>query len=162
MAHVLGFGTIWTDKNLLIDAGTPLVPDPEFIGSHAIAAYNQVFGTAAAGVPVDDSGIEGTAGSHWRESVLGNELMTGFIGPGNVNPLSIITIASMADRGYVVNLAAADPYTKPALPAPALVVSPPAAAITASTSRASVSRVSPAAVDALAIDWSWLAGRRKI
>jgi hypothetical protein len=38
--------------------------------------------------------------------------MTGFIGSGP-NPLSGITIASLADQGYPVHLAAADPYSLP-------------------------------------------------
>jgi Leishmanolysin/Bacterial pre-peptidase C-terminal domain/Bacterial Ig-like domain len=108
MAHVLGFGAIWASKSLILGAGTA---NARFVGPQAIAAYNAIFNTTATSVPVDNTGIEGTADAHWRESVLGNELMTGFLGPGTTNPLSIITIASMADLGYTVNLAAADPYT---------------------------------------------------
>ena len=36
--------------------------------------------------------------------------MTGFIGNGP-NPLSRITLASLADQGYSVNLGTADPYS---------------------------------------------------
>jgi hypothetical protein len=36
--------------------------------------------------------------------------MTGFVDLGQ-NPLSIVTVASLADQGYAVNLAGADPYT---------------------------------------------------
>lgn len=36
--------------------------------------------------------------------------MTGFVDAG-VNPLSQVTVASMGDLGYSVNLADADPYT---------------------------------------------------
>ena len=43
--------------------------------------------------------------------MLGNELMTGWINSGQSNPLSRITIASLADLGYQVNLSAADTYT---------------------------------------------------
>ena len=55
-------------------------------------------------------GGTGTADAHWRESVFGNELMTGFVDAGT-NPLSRVSVASMADLGYAVNLAGADPYT---------------------------------------------------
>ena len=55
----------------------------------------------------------GTADMHWRESVLGNELMTGFVDFGP-QPLSAITIASLAAMGYSVNPAEADAYTLPA------------------------------------------------
>jgi hypothetical protein len=58
---------------------------------------------------VEDIGGEGTADGHWRESVFGAELMTGFVDPGN-NPLSKVTLAALADQGYAVNLGAADPY----------------------------------------------------
>ena len=59
---------------------------------------------------VENTGGAGTADAHWRESVFGNELMTGFVDAG-VNPLSRVTVASMGDLGYTVNLADADPYT---------------------------------------------------
>src|SRR5262249_9748411 len=49
MGHVLGIGTIWTDKGLLSGAGSA---DPIFTGANATAQYNQIFGTNAAGVPV--------------------------------------------------------------------------------------------------------------
>src|SRR5262249_24095573 len=49
--------------------------------------------------------------SHWRESILANELMTGWAGPGVNLPLSRITVASLADLGYVVNMNAADSFT---------------------------------------------------
>jgi hypothetical protein len=61
-------------------------------------------------VPVENTGGSGTVDAHWRESVFGSELMTGFVDAG-VNPLSRVTVASMGDLGYAVNLADADPYT---------------------------------------------------
>jgi hypothetical protein len=64
---------------------------------------------ASLKVPVENTGGPGTADSHWRESVFGNELMTGTV--NEVNPLSRVTLGSMADLGYAVNLADADPYT---------------------------------------------------
>ena len=48
---------------------------------------------------------------HWRETVFGNELMTGFIGAGS-NPLSVLSVAAQEDIGYTVNYAGADPYTR--------------------------------------------------
>jgi hypothetical protein len=113
MGHVLGYGTIWTDKNLLADPSLTGGTDPHFTGAQAISAFNAVGGsnyTASAKVPVEDTGGEGTADAQWRESVFGNELMTGFV-DASTNPLSRVTVASMADLGYTVNLAGADPYT---------------------------------------------------
>jgi hypothetical protein len=110
MAHVLGFGTLWNTKGLLVNSGTANVA---YTGAQAVAAYDSVFNTTAASIPVENTGGAGTANSHWRETVFGNELMTGFYNPGVANPLSRITIASLADLGYTVNYAAADPYAPP-------------------------------------------------
>jgi hypothetical protein len=108
MAHVLGFGTLWASKGLLVNSGTANVG---FTGAQALANYNTIFGTSATSVPVENTGGAGTANSHWRETVFGSELMTGFFNVGVFNPLSRVTVASMADLGYTVNFAAADPYT---------------------------------------------------
>jgi hypothetical protein len=112
MGHVLGIGTLWQRKGLLEGAGTS---DPQFTGQGAVGEYRQlVRGEGDRGVPVESTGGPGTADGHWRESALGNELMSGFIGaPGN--PLSRITAASLGDVGYEVDVAAAEPYTLPDL-----------------------------------------------
>jgi hypothetical protein len=108
MGHVLGIGTIWEDLGLLSGAGGS---NPIFTGANATAAYNQIFGTSARGVPVENSGGSGTRDSHWRESILTNELMTGWVNGSSSLPLSRITIGSLADIGYTVNYAAADLFT---------------------------------------------------
>ncbi|MCC7086991.1 MAG: hypothetical protein IT427_18480 [Pirellulales bacterium] len=108
MGHVLGIGTIWEDLGLLSGAGDS---NPIFTGSRATAAYNSLFGLNAGGVPVENTGGAGTADAHWRESVFSSELMTGWAGPGANLPLSRITIASLADLGYRVNMAAANSFT---------------------------------------------------
>lgn len=109
IGHVLGIGTLWQSKGLLVGAGTS---NPLFTGTQAVAAYNAIFGTNAVGVPVENSGGSGTRDSHWRESTFNNEIMTGYINSGS-NPLSRVTVASLADLGYTVNIAAADPYSRP-------------------------------------------------
>lgn len=110
MLHVLGSGTIWsTDRALISGQGTS---DPRFLGAQARQAC-QAFGgvvTCASSVPLENTGGSGTRDFHFRESVFGTELMTGFLNNG-VNPLSSMTIASMADLGFVVNNLANDPYT---------------------------------------------------
>lgn len=106
MGHVLGVGTSW--GALLTGGGTA---DPRFTGANAVAEWHALGGTGT--VPVEDTGGAGTAGSHWRESVFGNELMTGWISSTS-NPLSRMTIASLEDLGYHVDLSQADPYTLPA------------------------------------------------
>lgn len=110
MAHVIGFGTIWSYKGLLQGAGSI---DPTFSGSQAMKEFGTLLGAGTpTAVPVENGGGPGTRDSHWREKVFGNELMTGFINQG-VNPISRLTIASLADLGYQVNLEVADPYTLP-------------------------------------------------
>jgi Leishmanolysin len=119
MAHVLGFGLVWTDLGLLADPSLPpdLPPDPgadpHFTGAQAINAFDDVGGAgyvAGAKVPVENEGGPGTADGHWRESVFGSELMTGFVNPGQ-NPLSVVTLAALADQGYAVDFATADAYS---------------------------------------------------
>jgi hypothetical protein len=118
---VLGFGTIWdfdpfpgvkpANGFLVGFAGF----NPFFNGATARAAFSGAatpLGSAFSGlsVPVESGGGAGTAYSHWRESVLGSELMTGFLNAGT-NPLSAITVDQFRDLGYVVNDALADVYT---------------------------------------------------
>lgn len=110
MGHVLGFGALWDDLGLL-DLSNPA--DPRFTGALATAEYNALFGVNESSVPVESEGGAGTALSHWGDDLFGNELMTGFIDRG-INPLSRISIASLADIGYTVNMDAADLYTVPA------------------------------------------------
>lgn len=122
MGHVLGVGTIW--GSLLVGAGGS---DPHFVGAQAQAEFDQVGGTAFVGstVPVENCCGAGTRDSHWRETTLKSELMTGFLNSG-ANPLSVVTTASMGDLGYLVNYAGSDPYllTLPLVSAPAAPARP--------------------------------------
>jgi trimeric autotransporter adhesin len=107
MGHVLGIGTIWQQKGLLTGAGTE---DPRFTGQTATAEYNQIFGKNETSIPVENTGGAGTRDAHWRESVFENELMTGFLNVGINNPLSRITIGSLADLGYQVDFNVAESF----------------------------------------------------
>jgi hypothetical protein len=113
LGHILGIGTLWNaySNDFLVGSGTS---DPFFNGPAAIAAFDAAGGDVRTDpkVPVENTGGAGTRNSHWRESVHNAELMTGWIeGGGNPNPLSAITVGSLADLGYTVNMDAADPYT---------------------------------------------------
>ncbi len=117
MGHVIGIGTRW--GNFLLNPSLPSAPgvNTHFNGPNAIAGFNAIGGgtwtgsttpLATSKVPVENTqGGQGTRDSHWRESVLANELMTGFVNAGS-NPLSELTIRSLIDLGYVVNPAEAD------------------------------------------------------
>ncbi len=111
MGHVIGFGTIWKSKEVLAGAGTR---NPRFTGSNAKKEYGVLKGTGAAPVPVENTGGAGTRDSHWRESVFKNELMSGFIAEKS-NPISRLTVASMSDLGFAVDLSAAESYALPNL-----------------------------------------------
>lgn len=115
MGHVLGFGTIWATKGLLINPSLPSAPgaDTHFAGPQAIIAFNAAGGNAYFGakVPVENTqGGAGTRDAHWRENQLLHELMTGYL-TGPAQPLSAITIRAMQDLGYTVSVASADAYT---------------------------------------------------
>ncbi|MGC4033987.1 MAG: leishmanolysin-related zinc metalloendopeptidase [Tepidisphaeraceae bacterium] len=106
MAHVLGFGTVWSALGLISGEGGDT---PTFTGRLATAAYNKLFGGDESGVPVESGGGDGTADSHWPEDSFVEEMMTGYAAdPGLVVPISTVTVAQFADLGYTVNMNAAD------------------------------------------------------
>lgn len=114
LGHALGFsGFLWDYQGGDNEGPHQLVDgtgaDPRFVGPLAARRHLAV-GGSGSGVPVETVGGSGTAGSHWRESVYGNEVMTGFsdFGP---NPLSAVTIASFADMFYAVDLGEADAFS---------------------------------------------------
>jgi hypothetical protein len=113
MAHVIGFGTLWTPNNVYTD-GTG-----KFTGAAALAQFKTEFigQGAATFVPVELGGGGGTADGHWNEVDGGgantgivdaqgrdfrNELMTGWLGGPTFT--SQTTIASFQDIGYNVSL----------------------------------------------------------
>lgn len=111
MAHLLGFGTVWDLDHLLQDSTTN---DPWFSGPAAQMAFRAADPSYRDKVvPVEAGGGAGTTLSHWRESVMTNELMTGFIDSPGPNPLSAITIEAMADLGYTVDPSQADQWPTP-------------------------------------------------
>jgi Leishmanolysin len=113
MGHVIGIGTIWDLKGLLAGAGGP---NPTFKGVNAKREYGLLKGLGPTAVPVENGGGAGTQDSHWRESVFKAELMSGYVQQA-MNPLSRLTVASLQDLGYQVNMNAAEPYSLPNLQA---------------------------------------------
>ena len=108
IGHVLGFtGTVWNEfgylKNLSRDDPNA---DTHFSGPLAIAAFDDAGGRDYAGRKVP---VKRMDGSHWRYSVLKGEVM----GPQGGVSLSAITVQSLADLGYGVDVTQADPYTLP-------------------------------------------------
>jgi hypothetical protein len=114
MGHVLGIGGLWDDFGLVAETTGAPGDDPHFTGPQARAAFEAAGGGPTVGkkVPIEDGGGGGTRFVHWRDRVMGSELMTGFVNDGP-NPLSAITIASLGDMGYEIDLTAAEEYTVP-------------------------------------------------
>jgi CARDB protein/leishmanolysin/Big-like domain-containing protein len=118
MGHVLGIGVLWSAKNLLrnpsLDGSGNLVPgqDTHFLGEGAIEEFDANGGLAYNGlkVPVENASGQGSGDSHWRESVLTVELMTPSFNSGLTNTLSSISIASLFDIGYGVDISQAESY----------------------------------------------------
>lgn len=117
MGHVLGIGTIW-DSERFDRLQNPSLPnnqgaDTYFNGPKAIEAFDAAGGTTYTKnkVPVENLAGSGSGDSHWRESVLDEELMTPFYNSGQNNPLSAISIQSLADVGYRVDASQADAYS---------------------------------------------------
>jgi hypothetical protein len=111
MGHVLGLGTQW--DGLVQDTGTA---DPRYTGRVAMVEYGHLTEGDPETVPVENEGGRGSRDSHWRDSTFANELMSSRIG-GPGNPISRLTVASLIDLGYQVDLDAADPYELPGPPA---------------------------------------------
>lgn len=121
LGHVLGITrSIWADRNwnLLqgLDTSTPI-----FLGTRALPGFVLAGAPLGPGVPVENcingdgtprQGCgSGTIHSHWREAVLGNELMTGFMSQSSANPMSTVTVGALMDMGYEVDFGAADAFT---------------------------------------------------
>ncbi len=113
IGHVLGIGTLW-DTHV---AG-PLGTDPRFVGPAARLASGDAgfLNFERLGVPIETRGGAGTAGSHWHETQVRDELMTGWLHDRQM-PLSQLTVGALRDLGYVVRPAGADPLPPP-LPSP--------------------------------------------
>ena len=118
MGHVIGLGTLW---NLDIGDGNiynnVLSPENQFqyVGVHALTAYQNEFDPDATFIPIEEGGGPGTAGGHWDEVDNGAgltgitdpdgrdmafELMTGWLNAPTF--LSETSIAQFKDIGYEV------------------------------------------------------------
>jgi hypothetical protein len=109
MLHVVGVGSFWNADGLLVGYNTTSVA---YIGGGGIRGCVETGGTnsCVTTVPVEGVGGPGTVNSHWRETVFGSELMTGYANAGPM-PLSILTVRSIGDLGYTINPKGADPYS---------------------------------------------------
>ena len=117
IAHVLGFGRLWDEFDLRHE----LSGDQHFSGELAIHAFNAAGGESYSGnkVPVETGSASCGVASHWNDCVFrGQDRLFGAeIMEPNIqweHALSAITIQSLADLGYVVDIGRADPFRLPA------------------------------------------------
>ena len=106
MAHVIGFGILWTTDFLRAGSQSNYVMNSgRYTGEYALEIYRQEFVEDAEFIPVELGGGEGTANSHWDEPWPGgaSDLMTGYLGPYPIT-LSDTTVASFADIGYLTTV----------------------------------------------------------
>ena len=116
LGHMLGFGFSWEDLGLLRNPSWDNEgADTHFAGRMANAAFVAAGASHFAGgkVPVENYWTNGTVDYHWRQAVFGTELMAPRLDQHVADPLSAITIQSLADIGYTVNLTEADRYIVP-------------------------------------------------
>ena len=116
LGHVFGIGSSAGWQGLLANPSRPSAAgaDTHFAGALARTAFDTAGGTAyTAGekVPVENRAIAGSSDSHWRLSVMGDELMSPVIWIAGGNLLSNVTLQALADLGYVVDASAADAWT---------------------------------------------------
>ncbi len=110
LGHVLGFGTnIWHDRGFLREfSKDDPNADTHFNGALAITAFDDAGGRDYSGKKVPVQQMDGT---HWRIPAINFELMTPYGG----GYLSAITVQSLADLGYGVDVTQADHYALRAL-----------------------------------------------
>lgn len=114
MGHVLGIGTVWERLGLLSYNSSECLSatSVSFNGPRANSEWQALGGIG--GLPVENNYGQGTKCGHWSEAVFDTELMTGFAeAPGVPTPLSSVSVASLADLGYEVDMDAADSYSLP-------------------------------------------------
>ncbi len=113
LGHCLGFADwMWNRLDLLhLASQDSLTNDTYFSGAQAQAAFNRAGGWTYTGhkVPVENQGDD----NHWRETIFGAELMSPEGWYREREPLSAITIQSLADIGYQVDVRRAEAYTLP-------------------------------------------------
>ena len=106
MAHVMGFsGSVFQRFGLVAPSNVYA-----YTGTYALQAYASLTSAAPTNVPLETSGGQGTAASHWSETVFDKELMTGFAENTPPMPISIVTVGALRDLGYEVDYTKADSF----------------------------------------------------
>ena len=103
MGHVLGIGTAWESNDVVLRSRIRGRTVYSYLGAVATNVWKNEWGCTGA-PPVEADGGGGTAGGHWDEDCMDNELMTGYLGGrASGNPISKLTAATFVDIGYSVD-----------------------------------------------------------
>eukprot|EP00924_Labyrinthula_sp_SR-Ha-C_P009133 snap_masked-scaffold_2-processed-gene-13.29-mRNA-1 protein AED:1.00 eAED:1.00 QI:0/-1/0/0/-1/1/1/0/416 len=123
MGHVLGIGTLW-DSSIVQNLCTRFNPcnnDPVYVGEHGREGFYELGGMGD--LPLADEGTSASANVHFKESVFKTELMTPVLSNG-INPLSMLSVKSLMDLGYRINVDSAESYQIPGVSLPVNPSSP--------------------------------------
>ena len=71
IGHILGLGSLWGQNNLVVPDGSGGF---SYIGPNAINVWKNVWQCASDAPPVETDGGTGTAGAHWDEECMVNEV----------------------------------------------------------------------------------------
>ena len=99
MGHVLGIGTLWSYLGV---TGSDAQNCP-YLGANANAIWQKESECSGA-LPTELDGGGGTRCGHFDEACFQNEIMTGYLSFDQENPFSRLTLASMQDMGYKIDL----------------------------------------------------------
>jgi Bacterial Ig-like domain/Domain of unknown function (DUF4114)/HNH/Endo VII superfamily toxin with a SHH signature/FG-GAP-like repeat len=103
LLSAMGFGTLWESKGLVANNGTA---EAMYMGSQGVAAFHEL-GGLTDGIPVEPN-RPNAPGLYWNERLFQNELMTYDLGGSGAAALSTVTLASLQDLGYPVDVRQAD------------------------------------------------------
>ena len=97
LLHALGIGTSWSRRDLLDDRG--------YIGQHGLDVFRMLVGDSSREfVPLSPDR------AHWDEFLFNNEIMTPQIEFNAESALSALSLASLLDLGYQVDMSKAEDY----------------------------------------------------
>lgn len=97
--HALGFGPRWPIWGLSTSDSA------HYLGEQGNDGFVEVGGDASQSIPL------AAKKDHWDEVIFHDELMSPQLNNGEFNPLSVMTIKSLKDMGFHVNLGTADIYS---------------------------------------------------
>ena len=72
MGHILGLGSQWAEAGVV--QYDEVTGEYAYVGANAINVWKNVWQCESAAPPIETDGGEGTAGLHWDESCMQNEV----------------------------------------------------------------------------------------